>query len=129
MPEPAADHVDLDASLQQVHGGRVPKDVGPDSADDRVLVLKTRGVPPDELVNAESQNATATTRRRFCVSFRPRNAAMSRGERRVSAAASGAMTASASRIGVSSARAGASSGCSAAAPSSRDASFGDAGES
>jgi hypothetical protein len=33
VAEPAPDHVDLDAGLEQVHGRRVPNDVGPDAAD------------------------------------------------------------------------------------------------
>jgi hypothetical protein len=53
VPEPAADHIDLDTRLQQVNGGRVPKDVGPDPAAGGALVLKTRGMPPDKLVDAE----------------------------------------------------------------------------
>jgi hypothetical protein len=53
VAEPATDHVDLDAGLQQVHGRRVSEDMGPDPAAGRALVLKMCGMPPDELVDAE----------------------------------------------------------------------------
>jgi hypothetical protein len=50
VPEPAADHVDLDAGLEQVHGGGVPEDVRADPSPGSGVV-ETGGGAADDLVD------------------------------------------------------------------------------
>ncbi len=65
VAEPAADHVDLDAGLEEMDSCRVAKNVGTDPAGSRTLVLQTGRMPPDELVDTEPKQARTATRSVF----------------------------------------------------------------
>ena len=61
MAEPAADHVDLDASLEKVNGGGVAEGVRADPAT-RSGVIEAGGVPSDDLVDARAGETLAVGR-------------------------------------------------------------------
>lgn len=60
MAEPATDHVDVNARLEQMYGGRVAKDMRANVAPDRRGALNPQGVgmAPDDLVEAEAREGT-----------------------------------------------------------------------
>jgi len=64
VPQPSADHVDLDAGFEQVHGGGVPEDVGrdPGRCGATLQPVKGRRVPSHDLVDPISRERATLLR-------------------------------------------------------------------